>query len=132
MGEVQRWNVIFMLPVGENVEHIKNLMCLDNIAEYYVQGGTYIFHSQLENIGLVVKDEPKAIVKFFPLKQYIIVLRHPSRSFLEDNFDKKKQNIASYYIKSPHGWNMCFKFRKVRCPAVIEPLISHFYQVDWR
>lgn len=46
MGDVQRWNVIFMLPVGENVEHIENLIGLNNVPEYFLHIGTYIFGSQ--------------------------------------------------------------------------------------
>jgi len=110
MGEVQRWNVIFMLPIGENAEHIKNLMCLDNIAKYYIQVRTYIFGSQSENIGLVIKDGPKAIAKFSPLGQYIIVLRYPAKSFLEDNFAKEKQKrskILLLIILSHHMDGIC-------------------------
>ena len=52
MGDVQRWNVIFMLPVGENVEHIQNLIGLNNTHEYFVHVGTYIFLSTIRDFKL--------------------------------------------------------------------------------
>ena len=110
MGDVQRWNVVFMLPVGENVEHIRNLIGLNNIPEYFLHVGTYIFGPQSETTGFVVKDGPKCIAKFSPLGQFIVVLRHPPNCSLEDNFANDKgtlQNIQSYYIEPSNGWSMC-------------------------
>lgn len=57
MGDVQRWNCIFMLPVEENVDHIKRLMGMDNVPEYYVQVGTYKFGLQSESIDFIIKME---------------------------------------------------------------------------
>ena len=45
MGDVQRWNVILILPVGKNVEHIQKLIGFYNISKYFVHVGTYIFGS---------------------------------------------------------------------------------------
>ena len=73
MRDVQHWNVIFMLPVGENVEHIRNLISLYNTLEYFLHVGTYIFGPQLETTGFVVKDGPKYIAKFSPIGQFIVV-----------------------------------------------------------
>jgi hypothetical protein len=56
MGDVQRWNVIFMLSVGKNVEQIRNLIALNNISEYFLHVGTYIFGPQYESTCFVVKD----------------------------------------------------------------------------
>lgn len=36
MRDIQRWNVIFILAVGENMKHIQNLIGLNNIFEYFV------------------------------------------------------------------------------------------------
>ena len=132
MGDVQRWNVIFMLPVGENVKHIQNLIGLNNIFEYFVHVGTYIFGPQSETTGFVVKDGPKCIAKFSPIGQFIVVLRHPPNTSLENNFANDKgtpQNIQSYYIEPSSGWSMCSKNRMARCPAVVEELISHFFSL---
>ena len=134
MGDVQRWNVIFMLPVGENVEHIKSLIGLNNVPEYFLHIGTYIFGSQSETTGLVVKDGSKCIAKFSPIGQYIVVLRHPLNTSLEENFAKNKgapQTIHSYYIEPSNGWSMCSKNRTARCPAVVEELVGHFFSSDW-
>ena len=42
MKDVQRWNVVFMFSVGKNMEHIQNLIGLNNIHEYFVHVETYI------------------------------------------------------------------------------------------
>ena len=42
MGDVQRWNVIFMFFIGENIKHIQNMIGLKNIHEYFVYVGIYI------------------------------------------------------------------------------------------
>ena len=46
MKDVQRWIVILMLSVEKYVEHIQNLIGLNNIHEYFLHVGTYIFGSQ--------------------------------------------------------------------------------------
>ena len=48
MRDVQCWNVIFMFPVKENVEHIQNLIDLYIIFKYFLHIVTYIFGSQSE------------------------------------------------------------------------------------
>ena len=44
--------------------NILNLIGLNNIPEYFVHIGTYIFGPQSETIGFIVKDGPKCIAKF--------------------------------------------------------------------
>ena len=130
MGNVQRWNVIFMVPVGENVKHIQNLIGLNNILEYFIHVGRYYFGPQSKTTCFVVKDGPKCIAKFSPIGQFIVVLRHPPNTSLENNFATDKgtpQNIQSYYIEPSSGWSMCSKNWMARCPAVVEELISHFF-----
>ena len=107
---------------------------VNNIHEYFLHVRTYIFGPQSETTGFVVKNGPKYIVKFSPIGQFIMVLRHPPITSLEDNFANDKgtpQNIQSYYIEPFNGWSMCSKNRTVRCLAVVEELISHFFSSDW-
>ena len=106
MKDVQRWNVIFMLPVGENVKHIQNLIGLNNISEYFIHVGTYIFGPQSETTSFVVKDGPKCMSKFSPNGQFIVILRDPPNTSLENNFANDKrtpQNIQLYYIEPSSG-----------------------------
>ena len=90
MRDVQRCNVIFMLSVGENVKHFQNLIDLNNIFEYFVHIGTYIFGPQSKTTGFVVKDGPKCIAKCSPIGLFIVVLRHPPNTSLENNFANDK------------------------------------------
>ena len=85
MGDVQRWNVIFMLLVGKNMEHIQILIVLNNKPQYFVHVGTYIFGPQSDTTSFVVNDGPKCITKFFPIRQFIAVLQHPPNTSLENN-----------------------------------------------
>jgi hypothetical protein len=112
-----------MLPVGENVEHIQNLIGLNNIPEYFLHVGTYIFGPLSESTGFVVKDRSKCIANFSPIGQFMVVLRHPRNTSLHDNFANDKgtpQHIQSYYIEPSDGWSMCSKNRMARCPTVVE------------
>ena len=134
MRDVQCWNVIFMLPVGENMDYIRNLIGLYNTLEYFQHVGTYIFGPQLETTGFVIEDGPKYIAKFSPIGQFIVVLRHPPNTSLEGNFANDKgtlQNIQSYYVERSNGWSMYSKNWIARCPAVVGELISHFFSTDW-
>ena len=95
-----------MLPIGENVDHIQNLIGVNNTPEYFLHVGTYIFGPQSETTGFVVKDGLKCIAKFSPIGQFILDLRHPPSTSLEDNFANDKgtpQNIQSYYIEPSNG-----------------------------
>ena len=109
MRDVQQWKIIFMLPVGDYVEHIQNLIGLNNISEQFVHVGTYIFEPQSYTIGFVVKDGPKYIAKFLPIGQFIVILRHPPNTSLEINFADGKgtlQGIQLYNIEPSNGWGM--------------------------
>ena len=112
-----------MLPVEENVEHIRNLIGLNNIPVYFVHVEIYIFGSQSETTDFVGKNRPKYIAKFFLIGQFILVLQHAPNTSLENNFANDKgtpQNIQSYYIEPSSGWNVCSKNRMARCPTVVE------------
>ena len=116
------------------MDHILNLIGVYNIPKYFLHIRTYIFGPQSETTNFVVKDRPKCIAKFSPIGQFIMILRHPSITSLEDNFANDKgtpKNIQSYYIEPSNGWNMCFKNWTARCLAVVEELISHFFSSDW-
>ena len=93
-----------------------------------------IFGPQSQTIGFIVKDGPKCVAKFFPIGQFIVVLRHSPNTSLKDNFANDKrtpQNILSYYIEPFIGWSICSKNKTACCPAIVEELISHFVSLDW-
>ena len=68
MRDVQRWNAIFMPPVGKNVEHIQNLIGLNNIYKFFLHVGTYIFGPQSETTSFVVKNGPNVLLNFLLLE----------------------------------------------------------------
>ena len=111
MRDVQRKNVIVMLPVGENVEHIQNLIGLNNILEYFVHVGTYIFGPQSKTTGFVVKDGPKCIAKFSPIGQFIMVLRHAPNTSLENSLPMTREHhkIFSHTILSHPVVGVCLQ-----------------------
>ena len=98
-----------MLPVGENVEHIVNLIGLNNIPEYFVHVQTYIFGAQSETTGFVFKDGPKCIAKFSPIGQFIMVLRHPPNTFFRIIFPMTREyhKIFSHTILSHQVIGVC-------------------------
>lgn len=129
MSNSGMWFSCFQL---EKTQSILKAWCAWTMSQnIYVQVGTYIFGPQSKSIGLTVKDGPKTIAKFSPTWQYIVILRHPPKSTLGENFAQEKHSIESFYIEPSLGWSMCFKNCKARCPSVIEAFISHFYQTDW-
>ena len=99
-------------PLEKNVEHIQNLIGLNNIPEYFIHVGIYIFGPQSETTCFVVKYGQKFIAIFALIGQFILVLRHPPNISSRNNFANDKgasQSIQSYYIEPCRGWIMCSK-----------------------
>ena len=67
MRDVQCWNVIFMLPVGENMDYIRNLIGLYNTLEYFLYVRTYIFGPKLELLALLLKMDQNILLNFLLL-----------------------------------------------------------------
>ena len=118
-----------MLLVEKNMKHIRNLIELNNISEYFVYIWTYYFGPQSKTIGFVVENEPKCMAKFF-IGQFTMVLRHPPNTSLENNFanDKGTHKLCSHIILSHPMIRLCVQ--KIRW-LVVEELISHYFFSGW-
>ena len=85
MGCVQRWNIISMLAVGENVKYTYNFIGLNNIFEYFVHFGTYI-------IG------PQSDLKSKCTKNIVYVGRHNDNSFIAHQFFVNANIYDAVYV----------------------------------
>jgi hypothetical protein len=73
------------------VKHIQNLIGLNNIHEYFLHVETYIFGPRSDTTSFVVKDGSKYIANFCPIEQFIVILRRPPDTSLENNFANDKE-----------------------------------------
>ena len=82
---------------------------LNNVLEYFIHVGTYIFGLQSETTCFVIKDGSNILLFFFTIGQFIVVLRHPPNISLKNIANDKEtpQSIQSYYIELSDGWNLC-------------------------
>jgi hypothetical protein len=130
MCNIGRWNGIFMLLAGENADMVITLLDVKTSPGWHIIKGDYQFGPQSQASGQVIKDGNRVIARYKPIGTIIYVLHHSPTAFVADNFAKKMKQLDSIFIESRNGWDMCTKYRDARCLAVVDEIISSYYQSD--
>jgi hypothetical protein len=131
MGSIGRWNGIFMLPAGKDVDMVIALLGVKTSPDWHIIKGSYQFGPQSQASGQAIKDGNRVIARYKPVGAIIYILHHPPTALVIDNFAKNVKQLDSIFIEPRSGWDMCTKYRDARCPVVVNEAISSYYQSNW-
>jgi hypothetical protein len=112
----------------EDADMVIALLDVKTSPGWHIIKGSYQFGPQSQASGQAIKDGNRVIARYKPIGAIIYILHHPPTALVTDNFAKKVKHLDSIFIERRSRWDMCTKYRDARCPAVVDEVISSYYQ----